>query len=100
MNWLKTILEEIIVMIDNHEFEDLTIEDLEEISTIIHRPEAMGREEAAKFLGVSLSKFYELRDKGLIPEPRKRKGFKEKAYYTSDLRKALKIIKLDEEKNH
>ena len=100
MNWLKTILEEILAMIEDHEFEDLSPEDLEEISMIIHRPETVGREEAARFLGVSLSKFYELRERGLIPEPRKRKGFKERAYYMSDLRKVLKIIKLDEEKNH
>lgn len=99
MSWLKTILEELLVMIDNGDFEDLTIEDFEKISTLIHRPETLGREEAAKFLGVSMSKFYELRDKGIIPQPRKVKGLKEKVYHMCDLCKALKIIQLENEKN-
>ena len=60
----------------------------------------MGREEAAKFLGVSLNKFHELRDAGLIPEPRKRKGFKEKEYYLSDLTKYLNDNKLTDDKIH
>lgn len=82
-------------MIDNGEFEDLTNEELEQISILIHRPEVLGREEAAKFLGISLNRFHELRNLGVIPPPRKRKGFKEMAYYMSDLRKCLKIIQLE-----
>lgn len=53
-------------MINNNEFEDFSRKDLEDFSIIIHRPKTLGREEAAKFLGVSLNKFHELRDKGII----------------------------------
>lgn len=94
MTWFKRILEEIIKQIDNGEFEDLTPNDLEQISTIIHRPETVGREAAAKFLGLSLNRFHELRDAGEIPEPRKRKGFKEKEYYMSDLCACKECLKL------
>ena len=83
-------------MIDNNEFEDITSKELEQISTIIHRPITVGREAAAQFLGLSLNKFHELRDKGLIPPPKKRKGFKEKEYYMSDLCKYLESLKLQE----
>ncbi|MGV8961892.1 MAG: hypothetical protein ACOH2V_00745 [Candidatus Saccharimonadaceae bacterium] len=85
MGWLKSLLQEIIDKIDEDQLEVPSKEDLEFISMIIHRPETMGREAAAKFLGLSLSKFHELRDRGEIPEPRKRKGFKEKEYYLTDL---------------
>lgn len=43
-------------MIDNGEFVELSEEDLENISIIIHQPITIGREDAAKFLGVSLNK--------------------------------------------
>ena len=86
-------MQEIINQIDEEEFEELTLEELEQISTLIHRPETMGREAAARFLGLSLNRFHELRDLGEIPEPRKRKGFKEKEYYSSDLRICKKRIK-------
>ena len=91
MSLLRKLALEVIRMIDDGEFEDLTSKELELISTIIHRPLTMGREDAAKYMGVSLNKFHELKDYGIIPEPRKVKGFKEKAYYVSDLNKALQI---------
>lgn len=90
MGTLKELLQKVIVMIDNDEFE-LNECDIELISCLIHRPLTMGREDAAKFMGVSLNRFHELKDLGIIAEPRKRKGFKEKEYYVSDLQKALKI---------
>lgn len=92
MNTLKELLEKVIEMIDNGEFIELSEKDLENISIIIHNPITVGREEAAKFLGISLNRFHELRDEGIIPEPRKRKGFKEKEYYLSDLKKCLNIL--------
>ena len=94
MTWFKKILEEIIKQINDEDFEELTSNDLEQISAIIHRPETVGREAAAKFLGLSLNKFHELRDAGEIPEPRKRKGFKEKEYYMSDLRECKERLNL------
>lgn len=81
-------------MIDDDEFKDLSNKDLENISAIIHSPKTMGREDAAKYLGISLNKLHELKDLGIISEPRKVKGFKEKHYYTSDLDKSLEILKL------
>lgn len=89
MSLLRKLVLEVLTMIDNDEFEDLSDRELELISTIIHRPLTMGREDAAKYMGVSLNKFHELKDYGIIAEPRKVKGFKEKAYYVSDLKKAL-----------
>ena len=80
-------------MLKNNECEDLSDDELEQISILIHRPTTMGREDAAKFIGVSLCRFHELRDIGIIPEPRKIKGQKEKLYYASGLSKALKIKK-------
>lgn len=91
MSTLKELIIQVLEMIDNNEFEELNDTDLELISTIIHRPMTVGREDAAKYMGVSLCRFHELKDMGIIAEPRKRKGFKEKEYYVSDLQKALEI---------
>ena len=95
---LKLLLIKALAMIEEGEFDDLTTEQLEDISIIIHKPMTMGREDAAKFLGLSLNRFHELRDKGIIPLPRSVKGQKEKLYYTSDLCKSLEIIKLRKSK--
>ena len=90
MGLLRKLALEVIRMIDEGEFNtDITDSELELISAIIHRPLTVGREEAAKYIGVSLSRFHELKDFGIIAEPRKVRGFKEKAYYVSDLKKAL-----------
>ena len=89
MSVLRKLVVTVLEMIDNNEFEDITEKELELISILIHRPITMGREDAAKYMGVSLNRFHELKDYGIIPEPRKVKGFKEKAYYVSDLKKAL-----------
>ena len=94
MELLKKLLQKALEMEANGEFDEIPLEEIEKLSILIHVPETMGREEAAKYLGISLNKFHELRDQHIIPEPRKRKGFKEKAYYTSDLCKCLKNKKL------
>jgi len=93
MSNLNKLVATILKMLENNECEDLSDDELEQISILIHRPTTMGREDAAKFIGVSLCRFHELRDLGVILEPRKVKGQKEKLYYTSDLSKALKIKK-------
>lgn len=97
---LKLLLIKALAMIEEGEFDDITTEQLEEISIIIHRPITVGREDAAKFLGLSLNRFHELRDEGVIQLPRCVKGQKEKLYYMSDLRKSLEIIKLRNKKTH
>lgn len=93
MSDLNKFVAQILKMLENNECEDLSDDELEQISILIHRPTTMGRENAAKFIGVSLCRFHELRDLGIIPAPRKVKGQKEKLYYASDLSKALKIKK-------
>jgi len=93
MRNLNKIISIVLKMIENNECEDLTNEELEQISILIHRPTTMGREDAAKFMGVSLNKFHELKNIGIIKEPRKIKGQKEKIYYLSDLKKSLDIMK-------
>lgn len=90
---LRKLLVQALEAIDNGECDDITDEEFEIISRIIHSPKTMGREDAAKFMQVSLCRFHELKTLGIIPEPRKVKGQKEKLYYTSDLHKALKIKK-------
>lgn len=100
MNSLEIILTHALNLCREGKCDHITEEELIILSEIIHKPETMGREDAAKYLGLSLNKFHEFRDAGIIPEPRKRKGFKEKEYYTSDLRNALGIIKLQEFKIH
>jgi len=94
METLKKLLQIAIELIDKNEFIKLNNKDLEQLSILIHNPTTMSREEAAKFLGISLNKFHEYRTLGIIPEPRKRKGFKEKEYYLSDLSNCLETIQL------
>lgn len=89
-------------MIDAGDCDNITAEELDEISSIINRPATMGREDAAKLLGVSLNRFHDLRSthkfedktKFIIDPPRSVKGQKEKMYYRRDLLKSLEYIKL------
>jgi len=94
MDGLEFILTEALDLCKKGKCKYITPEELIILTEIVHKPETMGREDAAKYLGLSLNKFHELRSSGVIPEPRKRKGFKEKEYYTSDLRKYLEANKL------
>ena len=72
-------------MIDDGECDKISMKEVEMISTFIHQPKTMGREAAAKHLDVSLNLFHELRDLGIIPSARARKGFKELEYFVKDL---------------
>ena len=92
----QKMVKELECLIDNDEL-DLNPDQLEEIALIIHEPKFLGREEAAKFLGVSLNKFHELRDQGIVPLPMKTKGQKEKLYSVYELRKTMN--KLSESKH-
>lgn len=85
---IKQLIREVEQMIDNGEC-DLSPDQIEEIALIVHEPKFYGREDAAKFLGVSLNKFHELRDHGIIPMPRKVRGQKEKLYNVYELRKVV-----------
>ena len=80
-------------MIDNGECPKLSQYELEAISNILNPPVTMGRETAAKFLGVSLNRFHELIHEGIVSPPRKVVGFKELHYYASDLKKSLEKLK-------
>lgn len=43
-------------------------------------------------MGVSLNRFHEFKNMGIVSEPKKIKGHKEKGYYISDLQKSIKIV--------
>ena len=75
-------------MIDDGECPELSQQDLDALSSIIHQPRTYGREAAAQFLKISLKRFHDLRNAGIIRDPRKVKGLKEKQYYLSDLKEA------------
>jgi len=83
---IKHLIREVEQMVDNDKC-NLTPDQIEEIALIVHEPEFVGREEAARMLGVSLNRFYELRDQGIIPMPRKVRGQKEKLYSVYELNK-------------
>ena len=89
---LKSLLSMFNTMIDAGQCDNCTDVNIEEILSMVE-PKTMGREAAATYLGISLNRFHELRDLGVIPEPRSRKGFKEKEYYISDLNKIKDKIK-------
>ena len=88
MDALKALLLKAVEMIDEGECGHITAEEFAIISEIIHAPKSCGREDAAKYLGVSLNRFHELRDDGVILPARKRRGFKELEYFMVDLKKA------------
>ena len=92
MEHLRKLLIKAIEMIDSGECEHITPEELEMLSNIVNKPTTMGREDATKYLGVSLNRLHELREVGLLKSPRKVRGFKEKAYYLSDLNKCLEEL--------
>lgn len=92
---IKQLIHEVEQMVDSGEC-DLNPDQIEEIALIVHEPKFVGREEAAKFLGVSLNRFYELRDQGIIPMPKKVRGQKEKLYSVYELRKCECRIRLEE----
>ena len=93
MDALRVLLAKAISMIDDGKCPTLSQEELETISNILNPPVAMGRETAAKFLGVSLNEFHKLIHEGIISPPRKVAEFKELHYYASDLKKSLEKLK-------
>ena len=88
MDVLLSLLHKAIEMVENGECAELSQQDLDTLSSIIHQPRSMGREAAAQFLGVSLNEFHALRNSGIIRDPRKVAGLKEKQYYLADLKEA------------
>ena len=93
---LKRLIREIQTMIDRGDCDDISEDQLEEISIIIHEPTYIGREEAANILHVSMNRFYELRDCGKIPMPKKVKGHKEKMYNRYEICKCMKLLELQD----
>jgi len=92
MDSLRLLLNKAIEMIDAGECPELSQQDLDTLSTIIHQPKSYGRESASQFLGLSLNRFHELRNSGIIRDPRKVAGLKEKQYYLADLKEAKERI--------
>lgn len=96
MDVIKLLIAKLTEMAENGDCDHISPEEFEIISSIIHAPRSMGRESAAKYLGVSLNRLHELRDEGIVLPPRKRVGFKELEYFVIDLKKAKE--KLDKMK--
>ena len=94
MKILEKLLIKALEMCRNGDCDHITPEELEVLSNIVNKPITMGREDAAKHLGISLNRLHELRELGVLKSPRKRRGFKEKEYYLSDLNKCLEELKL------
>lgn len=57
------------------------------MNLIAHQP--LSKEQAAKHLHMSISKFDNLIREGWLPKGRKRTGFKEKVWYKDELNKAI-----------
>jgi excisionase family DNA binding protein len=60
-------------------------------ATVTMQPAALDIEDAAKYLGISRSKLYELKDAGKIKPPRDNEG--KKVYLRKDLDAYLKNLK-------
>ena len=93
MDVLKKLLLKALEMVEAGDCDHISPDDVEKLSILIHPVETVGREHAAKFLGVSLNRFHELRDEGIIKPPRVVAGLKEKQYYMSDLKKAKERLR-------
>lgn len=77
-------------MFRNGECDHLTLEKMAEYSASIMPPqEEVTSTEAAKVLGVSLSRFYQLVDAGLITPPRKIRGSKARLYNVDALKEDM-----------
>lgn len=80
-------LEEVIEKIEEDSC-DITPEEMEELLEAIAKI-PMSREQASKFMGMSLSSFDKHIASGDIPQGQKRTGFKEKVWYKCDLEKLI-----------
>lgn len=67
---------------------ELTAADAMAALTFLGR-EAISREEAADLSGEALSTFAEKVKRGQLPQPKKRRGFKEKIWYKGELLAAI-----------
>ena len=99
MHILEKLILKALEMFRDGECDHITSEEIELISNIINKPKTLGREAAAKHLGICLNRFHELINEGVIPKPRKVQGFKEKQYYLSDLDK-IPISKVHKRTNN
>lgn len=83
---IKNIYDKIVCMIDNDECDAETCseEDVSLYQTLLS-PKVFAAEKAAKFLEISDYKFKLMRKKGLIPEPLKIVGLKQKLWTKSQL---------------
>ena len=81
---LRKLLDKAKEMLENGECDEISPEELETIASLINKPKCLNLTEACLYLGVSRTRFYELRDSGIIEEPKCRVGSREKTY---DIRK-------------
>lgn len=88
---IRSLLLSIVDMIDKEEFKVLSDIDIENIVNIIKKPTTMNITQVYNYLGVSRSRFYELRKEGIIPEPGHKRGSLDKVYS----RELIEKIKLD-----
>lgn len=73
-------------------WQNLTTEDLEKIALLIHKPQFYHAESLADALGISRTQLYRLRRQGIIPEPRKIPGLKQKLYTPQQLQEIKKQL--------
>lgn len=74
-------------------WQTLTPEDLEKIAMLIHKPRFYHTEALADALDISRTQLYRLRRQGIIPEPRKMPGLKQKLYTSQQLLEIKKQLR-------
>ena len=82
---LRSILNKAEAMIENGDCDSCPDDRIATLMDMII-PETMGRESAAKYLGISLNRFHDLVNSGKLTA-KKTAGFKEKSYRLEDLKK-------------
>lgn len=68
------LLEKLIEMVRQGCFNHITNDDLDSIRRIIVKPDRLNATQAYKYLGVSRTRFYQLRTEKLIAAPKKEAG--------------------------
>lgn len=87
MHRLRALLLSIVEGIDGGRFKALSESDIVAITDMVKVPKAYNTTEAYTYLGISRSRFYELRHTGVIPEPTTNRGSNVKMYAEENLRK-------------
>lgn len=87
MHRLKSLLLSIVEGIDKGQFKPLSDADVAGILAMVKVPKTFNTTEAYTYLGISRSRFYELRHRGIIPEPTTIRGSNIKVYAEENLRK-------------